>query len=89
MAVLRITFDDERELTVRELILLHRMATGDLDALLALVQSRSKYLVPRQDLECLPLSEMRRLCDDLETSLQTALSAAAAAFSVTPVKHDC
>jgi hypothetical protein len=76
---LSIVFDSEREMTLKEMILVQRVTKNDWEAFIDLVQLRAVGEPPaRADLEALPMSEVNRLCQDLAVVIKRASEAAAA-----------
>jgi hypothetical protein len=74
MSSVMIEFDGEREPTIREAILLKRIATHmDFEALLDLIELRSTKPVLRSDLESLTLSQARDIGNQLGAALGAAM----------------
>ena len=75
MATVSIEFDTEREPTLKEVILLQNLCKGEFQALVELVQLRATHKVDANDIEAVPLSEVREIAKALGDAMGMAAAA--------------
>lgn len=73
---IKITFDDEREPTLGEMILLAEAGENEWGSLIELIMLRSVHPLEREDLEELLITEACKLLGDLGDSLNKATAIA-------------